>query len=54
MPQKKGSGVQTMPKYDGTLPEVIASHVGALTLKDQKEGVWEDTRMLAVGRVRTP
>ena len=23
---KEGLGVQTMPKYDGTLPEVIASH----------------------------
>ena len=43
---KEGLGVQTMPKYDGTLPEVIASHVRALPLKDQKEGVWEDTRML--------
>ena len=37
-----------MPKYDGTLPEVIASHVGPLPQKlcSQKEGVWEDTRML--------
>ena len=35
-----------MPKYNGTLPKVIASHVGPLPLKDQKEGVWEDTRML--------
>ena len=35
-----------MPKYDGTLPKVIASHVGPLPQKSQKEGVWEDTRML--------
>ena len=35
-----------MPKYDGTLPEVIASHVEPLPQKSQKEGVWEDTRML--------
>ena len=40
-------GVQTLPKYHGTLPEVIASDVpGALAQKVQKEGVWEDTRML--------
>ena len=25
MSQKQGSGVQTMPEYGGTLPEVIAS-----------------------------
>ena len=30
-----------MPKYDVTLPEVIASHVGPLPQKSQKEGVWE-------------
>ena len=48
MPQKQGFGVQTMPKYDGTLPELIASHVGHLPKKSQKEGVWEDTRMLSV------
>ena len=35
-----------MPEYDGTLPVVIASHVGPLPQKCQKEGVWEDTRML--------
>ena len=38
--------MKTMPKYDGTLPEVIASHVGHPPKKSQKEGVWEDTRML--------
>ena len=38
--------MQTMPEYDGTLPVVIASHVGPLPQKCQKEGVWEDTRML--------
>ena len=38
--------MQTMPKYDGTLPELIASHTGPLPQKVQKEGVWEDTRML--------
>ena len=35
-----------MPKYDGTLPKVIVSHVRPLAQKVQKEGVWEDTRML--------
>ena len=35
-----------MPEYDGTLPKLIASHVGPLPKKSQKEGVWEDTRML--------
>ena len=38
--------MQTMPEYDGTLPVVIASYVGPLPQKCQKEGVWEDTRML--------
>ena len=33
VPQKEGLGVQTMPKYDGTLPKVIASHVRPLALK---------------------
>ena len=28
--------LQTMPKYDGTLPEVIASHVGPLPHKISK------------------
>ena len=46
MPQKEGLGVQTMAKYDGTLPKVIASHVRSLPLKVLKEGVWEDMRML--------
>ena len=31
--QKQGSGVQTMPKYDATLPKVIASHIRPLPLK---------------------
>ena len=35
-----------MSGYGGTLPEVIACHVGPLPPKVQKEGVWEDTRML--------
>ena len=35
-----------MPKYGGTLAEVIPSHVRPLPQKVQKEGVWEDTRML--------
>ena len=35
-----------MPKYDGTLPKVIASHVRLLPQKVKKEGVWEDTQML--------
>ena len=47
MPQKEGLGVQTMAKYDGTLPKVIASNVRSLPLKVLKEGVWEDTRMLS-------
>ena len=33
VPQKQGSRVQTMPKYDGTLPKVIASHIRPLPLK---------------------
>ena len=37
-----------MPEYNGTLPELIASHVGPLPEESQKEGVWEDTRMLSV------
>ena len=36
VPQKQGLGVQTMPKYYGTLPELIASHVGHLPKKSQK------------------
>ena len=28
MSQKQGSGVQTMPEYGGTLPVVVASHIG--------------------------
>ena len=39
-----------MLEYGGTLPEVIASHVRPLAQKVQKEGVWEDTRMLTVRR----
>ena len=35
-----------MPEYDGTLPKLIASHGRPLPQKSQKEGVWEDTRML--------
>ena len=46
MPQEQASGVQTMPEYGGTLRVVIASHVRPLPQKVQKEGVWEDTRML--------
>ena len=38
--------MQTMPEYGGTLAELIASHVRPLPQKVQKEGVWEDTRML--------
>ena len=54
MPQKEGLGVQTMAKYDGTLPKVIASHVRSLPLKVLKEGVWEDTRMLSRLQVTVP
>ena len=37
-----------MPEYEGTLSELIASHVGPLPKKSQEEGVWEDMRMLSV------
>ena len=46
MPQEEGSWVQTMPEYGGTLPKLIASHIGLLKCPRKKEGVWEDTRML--------
>ena len=33
MPQEEGSYVQTMPEYGGTLPKLIASHIGPLPQK---------------------
>ena len=38
--------MQIIPKYGGTLREMIASHVRGLPQKSKKVGVWEDTRML--------
>ena len=33
MSRKQGSGEQTMPEYGGTLPVVIASHIGPIPQK---------------------
>ena len=38
--------MEIIPKYGGTLREMIASHVRGLPQKSKKVGVWEDTRML--------